>query len=380
MTFAACAAAAGESLGQWGPVAGGTAELGEPDLAPVERTGALAELVVGARVADRRHHLLLAEVAGGTRLPDFFEGLIQQITQAFTVLEAGAGQDVAGGVDVQKAVGGGAALIAEAVGDGVEQAGGDRRVPDEVDVAGGGALPDPQHVVADLRVGDQQVVVGGAGGGAAGDHQVHGHAVVAAVGDQVDQVFEMRQVAPIHGGVGMHPDAVGLETPGRRPQTVEGSLAGHQGVVGGGVMTLEAELGGIEAGVGQLGDQASDKQLAARGGAMHLFPREALRLLRTGAGLTQAAASKLEGAPDYRTLSHWENNRKLPSFKLLCSYLTILAVDFGDLQAALDHIEGSAPKRLKDEVKLLDRRVEELEQQLWRTGTPRRMALLPRRG
>ena len=95
---------------------------------------------------------------------------------------------------------------------------------------------------------------------------------------------------------------------------------------------------------------------------------EALRLLRTGTGLTQSAASKLEGAPDYRTLSHWENNRKLPSFKLLCSYFTTLGVNFGDLQAALDHLEGSAPKRLQDEVKRLDRRVEELEQQLGRGG------------
>ncbi len=91
---------------------------------------------------------------------------------------------------------------------------------------------------------------------------------------------------------------------------------------------------------------------------------EALRLLRTGKGLSQIDASKREGAPDFRTLSHWENNRKLPSFKLLCSYLTILGLDFGDLQAALDQVEGRMPKRLQDELERLDRRVGDLEQRL----------------
>ncbi len=44
---------------------------------------------------------------------------------------------------------------------------------------------------------------------------------------------------------------------------------------------------------------------------------EALRLLRTRAGLTQIAASKRKGAPDFRTLARWETRRKLPSFRLL---------------------------------------------------------------
>ncbi len=91
---------------------------------------------------------------------------------------------------------------------------------------------------------------------------------------------------------------------------------------------------------------------------------EALRLLRTRKGLTQIAASKRKGAPDFRTLSHWENQRKLPSFKLLYNYLASLNLDFRDLQAALDQVEGKVPKRLQDGLERLDHRVGEIEQQL----------------
>ncbi len=65
---------------------------------------------------------------------------------------------------------------------------------------------------------------------------------------------------------------------------------------------------------------------------------EALRLIRTRKGLTQVAASKLTGAPDYRTLSHWETGRKSPSLRLLSAYLGALGLDFADLQKALDHV------------------------------------------
>ena len=51
---------------------------------------------------------------------------------------------------------------------------------------------------------------------------------------------------------------------------------------------------------------------------------EALRLLRTREGLTQTAASKREGAPDFRTLSQWETKRKKPSLVLLRRYLTTM--------------------------------------------------------
>lgn len=87
---------------------------------------------------------------------------------------------------------------------------------------------------------------------------------------------------------------------------------------------------------------------------------EALRLLRTREGLTQTAASKREGAPDFRTLSHWETRRKLPSLKLLAGYLRSLGLDFHDLQDALDQIEGKTPKRLELADKLLNEGLEKL--------------------
>ncbi len=88
---------------------------------------------------------------------------------------------------------------------------------------------------------------------------------------------------------------------------------------------------------------------------------EALRLLRTRTGLTQTAISKRQGAPDFRTLSHWETNRKLPSLKLLRNYLESMDLDFCDLQEALDQIEGRAPRRVRDGMKELRQRIEVLE-------------------
>ena len=87
---------------------------------------------------------------------------------------------------------------------------------------------------------------------------------------------------------------------------------------------------------------------------------EALRLLRTREGLTQTAASKREGAPDFRTLSHWETRRKMPSLKLLDGYMRSMGFDFHDLQDALDLIEGKTPKRLELADKMLREGVEEL--------------------
>jgi len=65
---------------------------------------------------------------------------------------------------------------------------------------------------------------------------------------------------------------------------------------------------------------------------------DALRLLRTRKGLTQTAAGQLAGAPDFRTLSHWETRRKLPGMRLLTGYLHALDLDFHDLQDALDQV------------------------------------------
>ncbi len=75
---------------------------------------------------------------------------------------------------------------------------------------------------------------------------------------------------------------------------------------------------------------------------------DALRLLRTRAGLTQTAASKRPGAPDFRTLSHWETRRKQPSLRLLHGYLESLGLDFGGLQEALDQITGREPQATRE--------------------------------
>ncbi len=91
---------------------------------------------------------------------------------------------------------------------------------------------------------------------------------------------------------------------------------------------------------------------------------EALRLLRTRQRLTQTAASKREGAPDFRTLSHWETRRKLPSFGLLRNYLTSLGLDFCDLQDALNEVETPAPTGCRMGLEKLEHRVAELERQL----------------
>ncbi len=84
---------------------------------------------------------------------------------------------------------------------------------------------------------------------------------------------------------------------------------------------------------------------------------EALRLLRTRAGLTQTAAGQLDGAPDFRTLSHWETHRKRPSLKLLTGYLHALGLDLHDLQDALDQVgdAGTTAARIGELAEQLDR-------------------------
>ncbi|MCP3962326.1 MAG: hypothetical protein GY719_31165 [bacterium] len=93
---------------------------------------------------------------------------------------------------------------------------------------------------------------------------------------------------------------------------------------------------------------------------------EALRLLRTRRGLTQAAAAKPQEAPDFRTLSHWETRHKTPSLKLLDRYLQSLGFDFCDLQEALDLAEGRAPKQVREELKGLRGQVTDHEERLLR--------------
>ncbi len=78
---------------------------------------------------------------------------------------------------------------------------------------------------------------------------------------------------------------------------------------------------------------------------------EALRHLRQGLKLTQAAAAaRSEGSPDFRTLSHWETARKLPSLPLLTRYLAGLELDLHDLQDALDQVRGWHSGRRVDEI------------------------------
>ena len=96
------------------------------------------------------------------------------------------------------------------------------------------------------------------------------------------------------------------------------------------------------------------------------FPvADALRLLRTRRQLTQTAASKYNGAPDFRTLSHWETRRKLPSLGLLYRYLTALGLDFVDFQKALDQVSGRADEVHASQalrLRAIERRLDALEQ------------------
>ncbi len=101
---------------------------------------------------------------------------------------------------------------------------------------------------------------------------------------------------------------------------------------------------------------------------------EALRDLRERQGLTQTAVGRIAGAPDHRTLSHWETGRKQPSLRLLTGYLEALGLDFHDLQDAIEHFDGSAVRRVDDiagQVDRLARVCEDLGE--------RRLAVLERR-
>ena len=73
----------------------------------------------------------------------------------------------------------------------------------------------------------------------------------------------------------------------------------------------------------------------------HLPISEALRSIRRRKKLTQAAAGRLPGAPDFRVISHWETGRTVPSLHLLINYLASLGLDFHDFQDALDQASGS---------------------------------------
>ncbi len=97
---------------------------------------------------------------------------------------------------------------------------------------------------------------------------------------------------------------------------------------------------------------------------------EALRLLRTRRGLTQAAASQLEGAPNVRTVCHWETGRKIPSLKFLIPYLGSLGLDLVDLQDALDEVRAPYPAGCRAGLDELEQRVAEMERRLSRVERP----------
>ncbi len=84
---------------------------------------------------------------------------------------------------------------------------------------------------------------------------------------------------------------------------------------------------------------------------------DALRLLRTRQQLSQTAVSQIDGAPDFRTLSHWETRRKVPGLRLLTGYLAALDLDFHDLQDALDQVSdvGTTAGRIDELAGQVDR-------------------------
>ena len=94
----------------------------------------------------------------------------------------------------------------------------------------------------------------------------------------------------------------------------------------------------------------------------------ALRLLRSRQKLTQAAAARRDGAPNIGSLSHWENGRKVPTFKLLYSYLESLGLDLSDLQEALDRVNGVPSIGRRAEIEKLKQRIEELERHVGLNG------------
>ncbi len=88
---------------------------------------------------------------------------------------------------------------------------------------------------------------------------------------------------------------------------------------------------------------------------------DAPRLLRVRHGLSQKDVSKREGAPNFASLSHWENGRKFPSLKLLMGYLRSLGLDFCDLQDALNEVSGPTSTGCRAELERLKERIRELE-------------------
>ncbi len=123
------------------------------------------------------------------------------------------------------------------------------------------------------------------------------------------------------------------------------------------------------------------REIAARGDWLPIA--EALRLIRTRRGLTQTAFSKLPGAPDFRTLSHWETGRKVPSLRLLFQFLTAAGLDFRDLQDVFDQLEGRIAEGLETRLSTIGGKVTEARGEGDRTAeslaeVERRLAVVER--
>ena len=108
---------------------------------PVEVFGAASYILAasedgaGAIEPETLQPMIIAEME--TQIPSLSvgEAVMQQVSQALVVIEARAWQHVARGVDVQQTIGSCTPLVAQAVRDCVEDAGGQRGIPDQLHAA-----------------------------------------------------------------------------------------------------------------------------------------------------------------------------------------------------------------------------------------------------
>lgn len=124
---------------------------------------------------------------------------------------------------------------------------------------------------------------------------------------------------------------------------------------------IRAVVDRVKGTVEEVGAKLAGGELPARGDPPI---GEALRLIRTRMGLTQKAAGRRPGAPDDRSISHWETGKKEPSLKMLFRYLVSLGLDLYDLQEAIDHLEGRTSRELTNSMVKFERRLVKVEREL----------------
>lgn len=96
-------------------------------------------------------------------------------------------------------------------------------------------------------------------------------------------------------------------------------------------------------------DRSARQKTPARPGASRRFANlgKALRLLRERQGVSKAELAAALGVAR-STVSSWERGAWLPSLPVLASLADRLELDLGDLDRALDHVNGRqsrAPQR-----------------------------------